>query len=153
MKIGELAAKTGLAASRIRFYERMGLLQLVERQANGYRSYPAEAVLVLNLIKSAQEAGFSLDELRKLMPADLNTWEHGTLDRALRDKISSIEALQRRLEQNKATLLAVLEQIEAKPEDMSCAANARRVLSNMGLDGEGGEASPGLTAKARNSKA
>ena len=39
MKIGELAGRTGLAASRIRFYERIGLLKAVERQANGYRSY------------------------------------------------------------------------------------------------------------------
>ena len=39
LRIGELAQRTGLAPSRIRFYERIGLLQTVERQANGYRSY------------------------------------------------------------------------------------------------------------------
>jgi len=31
MKIGELAERTGLTPSRIRFYERIGLLTLVER--------------------------------------------------------------------------------------------------------------------------
>ncbi len=31
MKIGELAERTGLATSRIRFYERIGLLKSVER--------------------------------------------------------------------------------------------------------------------------
>lgn len=40
MKIGELARRTGLAASRIRFYEEAGLL-VVQRQANGYRDYPS----------------------------------------------------------------------------------------------------------------
>jgi len=59
MKIGELAQRTGLAPSRIRFYERVDLLT-VERQANGYRSYPEEAVLTLRLIATAQKAGFSL---------------------------------------------------------------------------------------------
>ena len=54
MKIGELAQRTGLAASRIRFYESIGLLKLVQRQANGYRSYPEEAVLVLNLIQKGR---------------------------------------------------------------------------------------------------
>lgn len=37
MKIGDLAKRTGLTASRIRFYERVGLLKAVERTTNGYR--------------------------------------------------------------------------------------------------------------------
>lgn len=53
IKIGELAQRTGLATSRIRFYESIGLLKLVGRQANGYRSYPEQAVLVLKLINTA----------------------------------------------------------------------------------------------------
>ena len=67
MKIGELAQRTGLAASRIRFYESIGLLKLVQRQANGYRSYPEEAVLVLNLITTAQQAGFSADDAEQVV--------------------------------------------------------------------------------------
>lgn len=153
MKIGELAERTGLAASRIRFYERMGLLQLVERRANGYRMYPPEAVLVLNLIKSAQDAGFSLDELRTLMPPDLSQWEHDTLDQALRDKVRSIEVLQAQLEQSKKTILDILAQIEAKPEDMSCASNAQRVLSSLGLEGDAPTTSKQNPAKTARRKA
>lgn len=44
MKIGELAKRSGLAASRIRFYEKIGLLKTVKRSANGYRSYPPETL-------------------------------------------------------------------------------------------------------------
>ena len=91
MKIGELAKRTGLAASRIRFYEKMGLLKMVDREANGYRLYPEEAVLVLELIKSAQEAGFSLEELRHVMPPDLNQWEHSKLDVVLREQAWGVE--------------------------------------------------------------
>ena len=54
MKIGELAELTDLAPSRIRFYEKIGLLKTVNRKANGYRSYPPEAVTVLKLITTAQ---------------------------------------------------------------------------------------------------
>lgn len=61
MRIGELAECTGLAPSRIRFYEGIGLLT-VERRQNGYRTYPPQAVLVLDLIATAQQAGFSLDD-------------------------------------------------------------------------------------------
>jgi len=37
MKIGELARRSRLTASRIRFYEAKGLLNAVSRKANGYR--------------------------------------------------------------------------------------------------------------------
>ncbi|MFT4193350.1 MerR family transcriptional regulator [Ottowia sp.] len=133
MKIGELAQHTGLAPSRIRFYERIGLLKAVPRQANGYRSYPADAVLLLQLIAAGQRAGFSLDELRTLLPGDLARWERGTLLATLRRKVQDIEALQAQLAQNRAQLVELMARIEARPQDMSCAANARRVLSEMRL--------------------
>ncbi|WP_411832222.1 MerR family transcriptional regulator [Pseudoxanthomonas mexicana] len=143
MKIGELAERTGLAPSRIRFYERIGLLKAVERQANGYRSYPDDAVLALRLIATGQRAGFSLDELRALLPGDLASWEHGTLLDTLRRKVQDIEALQAQLAQSKAQLVELMAQIEARPQDMDCAANARRVLSEMRL----GEADSAPAAK------
>lgn len=149
MKIGELAQRTGLAPSRIRFYERIGLLKAVERQANGYRSYPDDAVLALKLIAAGQRAGFSLDELRALLPGDLAQWEHGTLLDALRRKVEEIEALQVQLAQSKAHLVELVAQIEAKPQDMDCAANARRVLSEMQLAQADGAPAPALATKAR----
>lgn len=133
MKIGELAERTGLTTSRIRFYERVGLLKSVERQNNGYRSYPDDAVLVLKLITTGQRAGFSLDELRTLLPRDLASWEHGALLDTLRLKVQDIAGLQAQLAQSKAQLVELIAQIEAKPQDMDCAANARRVLSEMRL--------------------
>jgi DNA-binding transcriptional MerR regulator len=54
MKIGELARRSGLNASRIRFYEAKGLLNVVSRKANGYREYPAEALTILDIIVGAQ---------------------------------------------------------------------------------------------------
>lgn len=74
MKIGELARRTGLAASRIRFYEEAGLL-VVQRQANGYRDYPEQAVLLLELITGAQRAGFSW---RRYAPCCHRTWASGS---------------------------------------------------------------------------
>lgn len=135
MNIGELAKRSGLSASTIRFYERAGLLKTVERRANGYRAFPADAVLTLELIAAAQKAGFSLDEIRALLPHDLRSWQHGALVEALRRKVADIEALQARLAHGKAQLLAVLEDIETKPDDIDCAENAQRVLARM-LDGK-----------------
>lgn len=131
MNIGELARRTGLATSRIRFYERVGLLKQVERQANGYRRYPEDAVLVLQLITAAQRAGFSLDELRAVLPDGQLNWAHATLLDTLRRKVADIEALQAQLAQSKAHLLALVAQIETKPEGMDCASNARRLMADM----------------------
>ena len=135
MNIGELAKRAGLTASAIRFYERAGLLTSVERRPNGYRSYPPEAVLALNLIVAAQKAGFSLDEIRSLLPPDLKTWRHDAVLEALRRKVEDIAALQARLAQSKAHLVALIAEIEAKPGEVACSENARRVLSLM-VDGK-----------------
>ncbi|MFZ8169108.1 MerR family transcriptional regulator [Alteromonas macleodii] len=134
MKIGELSKRTGLATSKIRFYEDIGLLKLVNRSANGYRTYPPEAEVILNLISNGQKAGFSLDELRKLLPADLEHWQHDNLLDALHSKLADIEDLERKLAESKQQLKNILAEVEAKPGDIDCAENARRVISQIGLD-------------------
>lgn len=131
MKIGELAERTGLTSSRIRFYERVGLLKSVERLPNGYRVYPPETVTLLNLIVSAQNAGFSLEELTTLLPQDLANWQHDKLLETLRRKIEEIEVLQSRLNESKAQLFEVIAQIEVRPDGIDCASNAKRVLSSI----------------------
>lgn len=133
MKIGELAERTGLTPSRIRFYERIGLLKTVDRQANGYRTYPRDAVALLKTIVTAQRAGFTLDELRGLLPDNLEAWDHAALLSTLRRKIADIETLEKRLAHSKAQLKAVVAQIESKPDDVACADNARKVLSKIQL--------------------
>jgi len=148
MKIGELAQQTGLAPSRIRFYERIGLLKAVARQANGYRSYAHDAVLALRLIAAGQRAGFSLDELRALLPGDLEQWEHGRVLDTLRSKVADIEALQAQLAQSRAHLVELMDQIGARPQDMDCAANARRVLAGMQLHPADGTDAPTRKAQA-----
>ncbi|QCZ94633.1 MerR family DNA-binding transcriptional regulator [Salinimonas iocasae] len=134
MKIGELAKRMQLAPSKIRFYESIGLLPKVSRSANGYRDYSPETEAVLNLIVQGQQAGFSLDELRPLLPSDSVNWDHSALVDALRKKLTETEKLEAKLKQNKRHLRSILEQVEAKPEDVSCAENARRVITAMGLD-------------------
>ncbi|SMB25024.1 Transcriptional regulator [Sterolibacterium denitrificans] len=123
-----MAKRCGLAPSRIRFYESQGLLQAVSRQTNGYREYPEEALLSLQIIVSAQNAGFTLDEIRSLVPADLTSWKHDELIVGLERKIAQIEALEARLAQNRANLQALIEDVRNKPENMDCAENAKRLM-------------------------
>ncbi len=70
MKIGELAAATGLSTSAIRFYEQSGLLPRTARHANGYRHYTEAAVQRLRVIQMAQRLGFSLESLRSVFTVE-----------------------------------------------------------------------------------
>lgn len=131
MKIGELATRSGLAASRIRFYEASGLIS-AQRQANGYREYPEQAVHTLGIISCAQQAGFSLEEIRRLLPdANPQGWAHDEMLASLQRKVGEIEAMQQLLAQNKAQLLNIIATIESKPEGVPCSENAERVLANL----------------------
>jgi MerR family transcriptional regulator, redox-sensitive transcriptional activator SoxR len=63
MKIGELARRSGLNASAIRYYERMGLLAPPHR-TSGQRRYPEEALHRVLLICFAGDMGFTLGEIK-----------------------------------------------------------------------------------------
>lgn len=63
MKIGELAGRSGLNASAIRYYERRGLLPAPHR-AGGQRRYPDDALDRVLLIRFASEMGFTLSEIK-----------------------------------------------------------------------------------------
>ncbi len=63
MKIGEIAKAAGVTTSRIRFYEKRGIIAPAARGANGYRDYPVELVSLLKFIEQAQGLGFTLKEI------------------------------------------------------------------------------------------
>ncbi|MEU1470602.1 MerR family transcriptional regulator [Streptomyces sp. NPDC005761] len=62
MRIGELAAQTGMTRDTLRFYEKMGLIA-GRRLANGYRDFAPGTVAWLHYVRTAQTLGFSLAEI------------------------------------------------------------------------------------------
>ncbi len=62
LTIGAVAARTGVAASALRFYERVGLVRSV-RSPGGARRYPREVLRRVAFIRVAQRIGLSLDEI------------------------------------------------------------------------------------------
>ncbi len=62
LTIGQVAERTGVAASALRFYEDEGLLA-PGRTAAGHRRYPRELLRRVSFIRAAQEVGISLAEI------------------------------------------------------------------------------------------
>ena len=93
MDIAEVARRSGMAASTLRYYEKRGLIKPTGR--NGLRRSYAPGVLdTLALISLGQSAGLSLDEIGAMFTPDGGT----AIDRDfLLAKSEEIEALARRL--------------------------------------------------------
>jgi len=68
MRIGKVAKQAGITVEAIRFYEKKGLIESPKRNESGYRDYPEDAIQLVSFIKRAKELGFSLKEIKNLMP-------------------------------------------------------------------------------------
>lgn len=62
LPIGEVAQRSGMAASALRFYETVGLISS-ERSAAGRRRYPRSVLRRLAFIRAARNVGLSLEEI------------------------------------------------------------------------------------------
>ncbi|MER7682792.1 MerR family transcriptional regulator [Streptomyces sp. NPDC096934] len=127
MKIGDLAARTGVAPRLLRYYEEVGLLHPF-RNANGYRGYGEPAVDRVLQIRELLETGLTTEMIRELLPCIEATKEE-LADRVcpapadpdgLRRQLSSIErridVLQRNRQAIQAYLRACGEAEAATPE-------------------------------------
>ena len=104
MRIGEFARQAGVRASAIRFYKKRGLMPPSRRQANGYRSYDAGDLHIVQLIDRMRALGFSLSDVERFMRRPVE-------DR--RDKRSLLPILEAKLARLNEHLAAVRGQQEA----------------------------------------
>lgn len=63
MTIREVAAKTNISTDTLRYYERIGLLPPVPRNAAGIRNYDEYFVNFINFIKKLKASGMSLEHI------------------------------------------------------------------------------------------
>lgn len=105
-----MAARAGVGAKALRFYEAKGLLAPASRGENGYRLYAADAFDVLRFIKQAQGLGLTLDEIREIIAIRHGgrppcSHVRGLLQRKaveLDRKLADLLALRRRIRQSLA---------------------------------------------------
>ncbi|XTZ13302.1 redox-sensitive transcriptional activator SoxR [Micromonospora echinospora] len=66
LTIGQLAARSGVAPSALRYYERLGLIH-AERTGGNQRRYARVELRRVAFIRIAQQVGVSLDEIREAL--------------------------------------------------------------------------------------
>lgn len=63
LSIGQIAERTGLAISALRYYETQGLVS-PDRNPGGQRRFPRSAIRRLSFVMIAQQLGLSISEIR-----------------------------------------------------------------------------------------
>ena len=92
LTIGEVAARTGVRTSAIRFYEDRGVLP-APRRVSGQRRYDPDVVQKLEALQIAQQAGFSLPEIRDLLDQSEGLEASAKLRALAERKLPEIRAL------------------------------------------------------------
>ena len=108
LSIGEVARRTGVATSALRYYEEVGLLP-PPRRVNGRRRYGPEILRVVQVLLFARRAGFTLEEIRTLFHgfgADTPLSERW--EALAREKVRELDLLIERAERMKAAIRAGL---------------------------------------------
>lgn len=104
LSIGEVTRRTGVPASTLRYYERVGVLPRPHR-TSGQRRYGEEVILQIALIQLAQQVGFTLQEVHDLFGDFSDPHRMGRRFRAVSSrKLAEIDALIDRAQRMKALL-------------------------------------------------
>ncbi|HWO97460.1 MAG TPA: MerR family transcriptional regulator [Bacillus sp. (in: firmicutes)] len=67
LTISQVAMESNVNITTVRYYEKRGLISQPPRTQTGYRMYSNEAIEDIKFIKKAQDLGFNLKEIKKLL--------------------------------------------------------------------------------------
>ncbi len=117
MKIGQVAAISGLTIKTIRYYEDIGLLEpSVERSQSGYRLFEESVLSRLTFIKRAKSLGLSLQEIGGILSIrDQGELPCRDVKQKLTSKVQEITSQIEALEKLKAELQEILQHWQEYP--------------------------------------
>ncbi|WP_324751979.1 Cu(I)-responsive transcriptional regulator [Roseovarius sp. Pro17] len=108
MNIGDVAARSGLPAKTIRYYEDIGLVKPL-RSANGYRTFRESDVHKLAFLGRARALGFSIEDCRGLIKLYEDTErESAEVKKIAEDHLTRIDAKIAELTEMRATLATLV---------------------------------------------
>ena len=84
MTIGRVAKAAGVNVETIRYYQRRGLIGEPRKPLGGHRRYSAAVLRQINFIRRAQQLGFTLEEIGRLL--ELSDGRSGRETRLIAEK-------------------------------------------------------------------
>ncbi|WP_327010676.1 MerR family transcriptional regulator [Dactylosporangium sp. NBC_01737] len=108
LRTGQAAEQAGVNIQTLRYYERRGLLAEPDRSPGGHRTYPADTVALLTVIKAAQRLGFTLDEVADLLDTGRRLHPTADLRHRARTKLTEIDHKIAHLQAIRETLTQVV---------------------------------------------
>jgi MerR family mercuric resistance operon transcriptional regulator len=119
LTIGKVARAAGVNVETVRYYQRSGLVPKPPRPAGGVRRYSDETVARLRFIKRAQELGFTLAEIRRLLALG-DPQSCGKARALAAEKLSLVRARLGDLERMRAVLEGLIERCDAGRGKVAC---------------------------------
>ncbi|MDR4470482.1 MAG: heavy metal-responsive transcriptional regulator [Nitrospira sp.] len=99
LTIGRLAKAVGVNIQTVRYYERLKLIEPIERKLSGYRLYDGASLKRLRFIKNAQTLGFTLHEIADLLNLRVSSKARcGDVQRRTEAKLVQVESKLRDLQ-------------------------------------------------------
>jgi len=118
MRIGELARSVDVSVETIRYYQRIGLLELPQKPYGGTRSYGAEDLQRLRFIRRAQQLGFSLDDICALL--ELSSSDCDQVQKLAEEKLNLVQEKLSQLRRIESVLVKTLEQCAKRKGNQPC---------------------------------
>jgi MerR family transcriptional regulator, copper efflux regulator len=121
LTIGQLAKRAGINLETIRYYERRGILSEPSRRTSGYRQYTPDMVAHIRFIKNAQQLGFSLVEIEKLLALRIDSTAcREEVRHEASAKLAEVEEKIRMLEQIQQALIRLVAACEYGGPSSQC---------------------------------
>lgn len=119
LTISQLARRSGVPATTLRFYEKVGVTPAATRSDSGYRLYDDAAVARVAFVQRAKALGIELDDLAELV----RLWdgdECAPVQERLRTMVHDQRAATRQRMEELTTLAADLDAVGASIGDAAC---------------------------------
>lgn len=98
--IRTVSEQTGLSIDTLRWYEREGLLPLVERGPDGRRRYPPAAIRFIRLVQALRRTGMSVADVRHFVQMGSGVGWHDRRAALLEEHATAVERQIRRLQED-----------------------------------------------------
>jgi MerR family mercuric resistance operon transcriptional regulator len=122
MTIGELAKNAGVGVETVRYYQRLGLIEMPLLPQGGIRRYQQKSLDRMLFIRKAKDLGFSLDEIFSLLQLgeDKISLDRQQIREISKKRLLQIREKMKTLKKMEKALKQLIDDCENQSTDVCC---------------------------------